>query len=60
MDRLLLTVKEAADILGVSVSTCYKLIAHEEIPSVQIGRRIRVPEKELRECITQRIKGGRL
>lgn len=45
--RLLLTVEEAADRLGVGRSTMYGLIRDGEVESVQIGRLRRVPADAL-------------
>ncbi len=41
--RLLLTVVEAARLLGVGRSTAYELLASGELESVHIGRSRRVP-----------------
>lgn len=42
-DRLLLTVSEAASLLGIGRSTLYELVASGEVESVTIGRSRRVP-----------------
>ena len=42
-DRLLLTVREAADRLGIGRSTAYELIAAGDLETVHIGRACRVP-----------------
>jgi excisionase family DNA binding protein len=38
MEKLLLTVREAADVLSVSRSRVYELIYAEQLDSVKIGR----------------------
>ena len=42
MEKLLLTVREAADVLSVSRSRVYELIYAEQLDSVKIGRSRRV------------------
>lgn len=51
MERLLLRVNEAAELLGVSRSKTYELIAARIIPAVRIGSSVRVPLEELRAWI---------
>lgn len=41
--KRLLTVKETSEILGVSRSTVYELIASDDLEVVRIGRSLRVP-----------------
>ncbi len=47
MHTLLLTVMEAADLLGVSRTTVYELLNAEQIESVRIGRARRIPRAAL-------------
>lgn len=49
MDRILLRVDEAAQRLGFSKSSVYKLISAGEIPAVKVGKSIRlsVPQLEV-------------
>lgn len=54
--KLLVSVADAAEMLSVSRTTAYELIAKGAIPSVKIGRRRLVPTEELR----LRIAGWRL
>jgi excisionase family DNA binding protein len=49
--RLLYTISEAAAALGVSRSTAYELAASGGIPSVRLGRSVRVPVEGLRRWI---------
>jgi len=44
---LLLRVSEAAQLLGVSRSAMYELVASGQVPVVRIGRSIRVVRSEL-------------
>lgn len=46
-DRLVFTVEEAAQLLGISRSFAYEAVQQGEIPSMRIGRRILVPKAAL-------------
>lgn len=52
MDKLLLRASETAEALGVSRSKVYELIAKEIIPSIRIGKSVRVPVDALRQWLT--------
>ena len=50
-----LTVKEAADVLRLSLNQMYYLIQSDStIPVLRLGRKILVPKEELREWIKNR------
>ena len=53
--RLLLTIPEAAQALGVSRSILYQLVLAGEVASVKIGRSRRVPVVALETYVTARI-----
>jgi excisionase family DNA binding protein len=42
-ERLVVSVPEAARLLGISRTHAYELIARGELPSIRLGRRILVP-----------------
>jgi excisionase family DNA binding protein len=46
-DRLVYSVKEAAQLLGLSLTGCYNCIAAGEIPAVRIGKRVVIPKARL-------------
>ena len=46
-DQLLLTVPEVAKVLRIGRNLAYELVARGEIPSVRLGRVIRVPRSSL-------------
>jgi excisionase family DNA binding protein len=50
-DRLVLTVAEAADRLGISSDLAYDLVARSELPSLRLGRRIVIPRIALQELV---------
>lgn len=47
--RILVRLPEAATLLGIGRSTVYGLIADGKIPTVRIGRSVRVPIEALKE-----------
>ena len=48
MDKLLYTVPEVAEMVGLGRSKLYELIASGQIQTVRIGRSVRVPVDALR------------
>jgi excisionase family DNA binding protein len=54
---LLLRVTEVAQILGVGRTKVFALLKTGELPVVRIGRSVRIPYRELREWIWQRVEG---
>lgn len=58
MEKLLIRPKEAAEALCLGRSKFYALIADGTIPSVRIGKSIRVPVKELREWVNSQSNGS--
>ncbi len=51
MERLTVTVTEAAEILGVSRTSAYELVRAGALPSVRLGRRIVVTRRALEELL---------
>jgi excisionase family DNA binding protein len=56
MDRLLLRPAEAAEAIGVSRSRVYELLASGELPSIRVGRTVRVPVAALHAWINEHLK----
>ena len=54
-DRLLYRPTEAAEVLSVSRSTIYELLASGELPSLRLGGCLRVPADALKEWIRRRV-----
>ena len=48
---LVLSVVEAAGMLGISKDLAYELVARGELPSLRLGRRIVIPTKRLLEFV---------
>lgn len=53
MTRLLLKPSEAADVLGIGRSKAYALIREGAIPSIRLGKTLRVPAERLRAWIDE-------
>ena len=49
--RLTVTVQEAADLVGISRTLAYELIARGELPHLRLGRRILVPRRAIEELL---------
>ena len=47
VDRLTLSVAEAAELIGISRALAYELVARGDLPSVRLGRRLVVPRVAL-------------
>jgi excisionase family DNA binding protein len=56
MERLLLKPTEAAEVIGLGRSKTYALISSGVIPSVRIGKSVRVPVAALRTWIEQQTR----
>jgi len=56
MERMLLRPAEAAEAIGVSRSRMYELLASGELPSIHVGRTVRVPVAALQAWIAERLK----
>ena len=55
MEKLLLRPTEAAEIIALGRSKTYDLIAKGIIPSIRIGKSVRVPADALREWVKAQI-----
>jgi len=56
----LLTVKQAAEMLTVSVGTVRNLLRRKELPSLRIGRQIRFVREDLERWIRLRVRPVRV
>jgi excisionase family DNA binding protein len=54
MDKLLLRIPEAAQMISVGRSTMYELVASGVVPSVRFGKSVRVPAQALEEWIRKK------
>jgi excisionase family DNA binding protein len=53
MSQRLVTVQEAADLLGLSPYTLYAWIAQRRIVHTRLGRAVRIPAAEVRRLIRE-------
>ena len=58
-EKLVLTVREAADILGISDDLVYKLTACGEIPCLHLGRRRVIPMRAINEMLERSMAESR-
>ncbi len=49
--RLTYTVREAAEILGISITSAYECVQRGEIPSLTFGRRIVITRRDLEHLL---------
>jgi excisionase family DNA binding protein len=54
-DRALMRVEEAAAMLAISRARAYSLVQSGVIPSIRLGRSLRVPVRQLREWVEQQL-----
>lgn len=57
MEKLLLKPSEVVQVLGIGRSLVYELIARGELPSVRIGRCIRVSSESIQKWVKSRENG---
>lgn len=57
-EQLLLRPKKAFALLDISRSTGYAMIASGQLPSVRIGRAVRVPFNALKQWVEQQTSRG--
>lgn len=56
-ERILLTVEEAARRLGIGRTLAWRLVRDGELPSVRLGRLVRIPERALDDWLDRRLRG---
>jgi excisionase family DNA binding protein len=54
MEKLLLRISEAAEAVGLGKTKFYELVQAGEVPSVRIGRSVRVSAEALHEWVQAR------
>jgi len=55
--RLVLSVTEAAGLLGISRGLAHELVARGELPSLRLGRRIVMPRRALEALLAPDVAG---
>ena len=56
-ERLLLTVEEAARRLGIGRTLAWRLVRSGDLPSIRLGRLVRVPQSALQVWLDRRSNG---
>jgi excisionase family DNA binding protein len=55
MERVLITPAEAAEVLGISVRTVYRVIRRGDLPVVRVGRCPRIPVKAMNRWVDSQL-----
>jgi excisionase family DNA binding protein len=58
LEKLLLKVPEAAELVGLGRSKLYELMQAGEIPVIRIGRGVRIPASGLREWVARQTEAA--
>ena len=53
-ERLAFRVPEVGELVGIGRSKAYQLVASGEIPSIRIGRAVRVPAQALKDYLARK------
>jgi excisionase family DNA binding protein len=57
MDSLIVSVSEAAELLGVSTDLVYELTARGDIPFLKVGRRKLIPRRAVEMMVDAAVDG---
>ena len=52
-ERLVYSVYDLVELLGISISSAYQAIERNEIPHIKVGSRILIPKKMLDEWLSK-------
>ena len=55
LEKLALSVSQAAEVLGIGRSLCYRLVKSNRIPSVKLGERFIIPKEALEKFISNEV-----
>ena len=58
MEKLTLSVAEAAEVVGISVRYMYDLVKSDGFPTIQVGRRLLVSAKGLERWLEEQAQKG--
>lgn len=58
MEQVVLTVKEAAQMMRISPSAMYQLVRAGKVPHISVGKRKVIPFTPFREWISKSVRGG--
>jgi excisionase family DNA binding protein len=57
-EPLVMTVGDAAKLLGISRGLAYELVRQGVIPSIRLGRRLAIPRRRLMALVDEMAAGG--
>ena len=57
MEKLLLRPNEVGEVLGIGRTRMYEMLANGDLPSIRIGRSIRIPTNALTQWVEQQGNG---
>lgn len=55
MERIMLTVKEVSEALGIGINQAYALVKQEDFPSMKINQQFFIPKEEFYEWINNNV-----
>ena len=58
MDKVTFTVKEAAEMLGISSTKLYQLARNDEVPNIKFGKRCVIPRAKFLRWVEEIAQGG--
>lgn len=58
MERMTLSVQEAAQVMGVSHSKMYQMVRDNIVPNIKLGKRYVIPKAKFAEWVNQAAVGG--
>ena len=58
MDRMTVTVVEAAELLGIGRGLAYELARRGELPALRLGRRFVIPKQALERLLSSTTRDG--
>lgn len=58
MEKIVYSVQEAAKLIGISSSKMYELIRNDEVPHLNVGKRVVIPKHRFNEWVDTKVVGG--
>jgi len=58
MEKVTLSVKEAAEILGIGSSKMYELVRNNQVPNIKLGKRVVLPKAKFLTWVENAAVGG--
>lgn len=55
-DKIVYTIKEVQEVLGLGKNNVYKLLKLPTFPVIKIGKRYLIPKKELEEWVSKSVR----